>query len=77
MNKKRKKAIAKSMEQIRDICEEIAVIQEEEQEYFDNMPENLQGSERGMESESVIDVLANTIGDLESVAETLEAIAEE
>ena len=46
MNKTRRGEIQKIMDKIEDLKEEIEAIQADEQEYIDNMPENLQGSER-------------------------------
>ena len=42
--------------------------------YFDNMPENLQGSIRGEESENAIDALNEAIENLDSVIDSLNEI---
>jgi len=57
MNKARRKQIEKIIEQLEVLREGIETVMEEEQEYFDNMPENLQGSERGEKSEECIGFL--------------------
>lgn len=62
MNKARRKEIQKV---IRNIETLIQCILSEEQESFDNMPENLQGSWRGTESE-------DAQGSLESAIDALE-----
>ena len=46
MNKKQREVIGGFQEQLRTIGEAIAVEMETEQEKLDNMPENLQGTER-------------------------------
>ena len=45
MNKVRRKALADLVEQFEVLKEELESLMEEEEEYRDNMPENLQGSE--------------------------------
>lgn len=42
-------------------------IKSEEEDAFDNMPENLQSSVRGMESEEAIDMLEEALGYLEEI----------
>ena len=51
-----------SLETIRDIIQDIL---DEEQDSFDNMPENLQGSERGENSENAIASLEDALNSLE------------
>ena len=54
MNKARRKEIARAIELIEQACEILEAVRDEEQEAFDNMPENLQGSERGEAMEGYI-----------------------
>lgn len=42
MNDTRRKRIMKLVDQLSDISEELETIRDEEQEYIDNIPENLQ-----------------------------------
>ena len=49
-------------------------IKREEEDYFDNMPENLQGSMRGCESEEAIDKMGQA---LDALNEAVEAEDEE
>lgn len=44
---------------------EIEVIRDEEQEYYDNMPESFQNGEKGQASQSAIDALEEVIGNME------------
>ena len=46
MNKARRKAIEKVVSDLYDIQSAVEELRDEEQEYLDNIPENLQGSER-------------------------------
>ena len=45
MNNPRRKALSQLKEQIEEIQSVLEELLEEEQEYLDNIPENLQGSE--------------------------------
>lgn len=71
MNKARRKEIQKV---IRDIETLVQSILGEEQEAFDNMPENLQGSWRGTESEDAQGSLESAIDALEEAIVCLEEI---
>ena len=71
MNKKRKQEIIKLRKEIANYKENLQVILDEEQYYFDNMPENLQNSIRGSNSEDAIDVMESCIEDLENVINRL------
>ena len=57
MNAARRKRLAEAVDLIASAKENIEEVKEEEQEAFDNMPESLQGSERGEEMEGFIEDL--------------------
>lgn len=77
MNKKRRNELAKlalklemiesilEKEKLEEIIFDLEGVKDEEEEAFDNMPENLQGSCRGSESEDAIDNIDNAIEMLE------------
>ena len=71
MNKYRKQNILIIRNDLRRCKDNLQNILDEEQMYFDNMPENLQGSLRGMESEDSIDVMENSIEILEKIIDDL------
>ena len=71
MNKYRKQNILIIRNDLRRCKDNLQKILDEEQMYFDNMPENLQGSLRGMESEDSIDVMENSIEILEKIIDDL------
>lgn len=50
-----------------DIKDQLQSIRDEEQEYYDNMPESIQNGERGERTQEVIDSLDEAISDLESL----------
>lgn len=64
MNKIRRKKIEKIYFKLEEIKSEIEFIIEEEQECLDNIPENLQSSEKYAKSEE-------SISDLENVTENI------
>ena len=55
MNNKRRKALMEINSKLENIKSELESCLCEEQNYFDNMPENLQSSVRAMDSEEAID----------------------
>ena len=76
MNDTRRKALKKLANQLEDIRAEIEALKDEEQEYRDNMPENLQGSERYEASEEADGNMDEAIEYLYSAIESVESAAE-
>lgn len=74
MNKKRRTTIIEISQQIKLSKEKLEDVLSEEQESYENMPENLQNSNRGMESEDAQGYLESTIELLEEAIFTLEDI---
>ena len=52
MNKLRRKALQEIFDKLSDLREEVESLMQEEEENRENMPENLQGSERYEQSET-------------------------
>lgn len=71
MNKARREALSKVLDKLNEIGLDISQIRDEEQEAFDNMPENLQDSEKGKTMEENVDVLDSAIYDLETIYDQL------
>ena len=71
MNKQRRKSISDNIKLLEDIKNNLEEILSDEEMYFDNMPENLQGSIRGEESETAIDILSTSIDELGSIIDSL------
>lgn len=74
MNNLRRKEIEKLNQRLLDIQTDLEVLRDEEQEYFDSTPENLQESERCLNSEkaicnleAVIDSISESIVELNEV----------
>lgn len=71
MNKLRKQKIRDVRKEIETCKDNLQKILDEERDYFDNMPENLQGSMRGSDSEDAIDTMENCIEELENIINEL------
>lgn len=57
MNKQRRARIQEVVDQIGVLCQELEELRDEEQEYMDNIPENLQCSEKyDMAEEAIINL---------------------
>lgn len=74
MNNKRRKQIGLAIEKIEEASNILQEVLDDEEEAFDNMPENLQGSIRGEESQEAIDLLGSSIDNLEDLINDLEGI---
>lgn len=76
MNKERRKSISALIEELEALKERIDQIKEEEQEYYDAMPEGFQQGEKGSKAEEVIDLLESAYSDMETVIENLQQATE-
>ena len=82
MNKNRRKELMEWVIKAKDwvaqgeeIKGELESICSDEQDYFDNMPENLQGSQRGMDAEEAIDAMNEAIESMDNAIEAAEEAA--
>ena len=71
MNKAREKELRNLITKIEYCKKELEKIKSDEEYAFDNMPENLQGSFRGEESERIIDELEEILEDYENLIDNL------
>lgn len=76
MNEKRRKLINGLVEKTRNLSLEVEKLKDEEQEYYDNMPEGLQNGEKGTAAYNAIESLNEAIGQLDEAADHLESAAE-
>lgn len=74
MNKNRRQLLKSWVKRLEDLKGNLEEILSDEEEYFDMMPENLQGSINGMNSEEAIDKMNDAIVCLEEAAEAVEEI---
>jgi hypothetical protein len=74
MNKLRKKRLCKVLDNIDVALSLLDSIMIDEEEYKDNMPENLQGSEKYKISETACDCMQEAFDSLESAIGSIEEI---
>lgn len=71
MNKTRRQQVKEAYVQLQTVQSDLEKIRIDEQDAYDNMPENLQGSDRGQESEEAIDNLGDAICSIEDAIDSL------
>ena len=76
MNKQRRKELNGIIEKLEDLKSYVEELRDEEQDYFDNMPENLQGSEKGEMAENAISEMDDAISSIEDAICSLETASE-
>lgn len=76
MNKERRKAIEKIIDSLDQLMAEIDTVASEEREYYDNMPENMQMSERGEKASQDADALEQARDDVETAKDSLFGVLE-
>ena len=69
MNKPRRKELERIANEITELKDQLEMLQEEEDEYRDNMPENLQGSERYEKAEAACESLYSAVSSLEEAVD--------
>lgn len=74
MNKQRRKSLQDIIDRLYTISDELTELQEQEQECYDNLPENIQQAERGQEMEQTADSLQWMCDDLSDLITNLEDI---
>ena len=72
MNKQRRKALDAIMGKIDEAKAELENLRDEEQEYFDNMPQSFQQGDKGQKAESAISYMEDAISELESAYSNIE-----
>lgn len=76
MNKARRKALDEVISKIEEAKELLENLQAEEEEYRDNMPENLQGSERYEAADTAVDNMSSAVDALDEAISSIESAQE-
>lgn len=76
MNKVRRKALDEVISKIEEAKELLENLQAEEEEYRDNMPENLQGSERYEAADNAVDSMSSAVDALDEAISNIESAQE-
>jgi hypothetical protein len=74
MNKQRRNEINKIIQELSQIQGKMETVLAEEENAFESMPEGLQCSERGMNSEDAIDILNESVDKLNEITDELSEI---
>ena len=74
MNKLRRKSLQEIFDKLSDLREEIESIKDEEDESRENMPENLQGSERYEQSETASYNMDEAMEYISSACDSIESV---
>lgn len=74
MNNKRRQQLKEWIKNMEQKKRELEKILSDEEDYFDMMPENLQGSMNGMSSEEAIDKMNDAVVCIEEAVEAIEEI---
>lgn len=75
MNKLRREAIAAIAEKLEELKSDIETLKDEEGEYYDNMPESLQGSEKGEKAEAAVSAFESAMDSIDEALSSLEEAA--
>lgn len=76
MNKERRKSLREIQSKLERLGEDLEALKEEEEEYRDNMPENLQESERYQRADEVCDLLQEALENLDNAYQQIEEAVE-
>lgn len=76
MNRVRRKNLQSIIDQLVELKGSLEDLQTEEEEYRDNMPENLQGSERYEQADDACSNLSDAVDNLDEVISSIEAAIE-
>lgn len=76
MNAPRRKALESIKSSLADLQLQLETIRDEEQEYYDNMPEGIQMSEKGEKANEAVSSLEDAINNLEDVVSQIETATE-
>lgn len=72
MNKPRRAQIAKAVDLLKEAQSMLESAKDEEQGYYDNMPESIQGGARGDEAQEWIDLLDQATANVEHAISDIE-----
>jgi len=76
MNKARRKSLQSLADRLEEIKSALEDLQAEEEEYRDNMPENMWGGERYEKAEDAISNMEDAVSSLEDVLSSIESAME-
>jgi ribosome recycling factor len=72
MNNERRKMIAATGRMLEEAKADLETARDEEQDYYDNMPESFQGGDKGDTAQNSIDALEEAINAMDEVIDAAE-----
>lgn len=76
MNKERRKSLREIQSKLESLGQDLEALKDEEEEYRDNMPENLQESDRYQRADEVCDLLQEALESMDNAYQQIEEAAE-
>ena len=76
MNKERRKSLREIQSKLDRLGQDLEALKEEEEEYRDNMPENLQESDRYQRADEVCDLLQEALESMDNAYQQIEEAVE-
>lgn len=76
MNKERRKSLREIQSELERLGQDLEALKDEEEEYRDNMPENLQESERYQRADEVCDLLQEALESMDNAYQQIEEAVE-
>ena len=76
MNKIRRKELSIIYHEITELMERLEAVKDEEEEYRDNIPENLQASDRYAKADEAVSALEEAFDYLSSALDNIETVME-
>lgn len=74
MNKNRRKRLQEIKDGLLEVSENLRLLQDEEQEAFDNLPESIQNSDRGAQMEDAASAICEAAEYVELASDSLDEI---
>ena len=74
MNKERRKRVSVIKDELQSLIDQLDEVRSDEEYAFDSMPESLQGSIRGDESQEAIEAIDGAIDSLNEAIDSLDEI---
>ena len=76
MNKERRKSLREIQSKLDRLGQDLETLKEEEEEYRDNVPENLQESDRYQRADEVCDLLQEALESMDNAYQQIEEAVE-
>lgn len=76
MNKERRKQLEDCIAKLDEVQNEVDCLKDDEQEYYDNMPESLHGGEKGQNAEQCCSLLDEAVSNIQQAIKEIQSAIE-